>query len=78
MKKFLKDKERSQLITQHRQEKDGRAWDRIKAVLISDTGWTFKDTAETLLLDQKTILAGMSKSIKNNKSLQLTLERIGE
>ena len=48
MKKFLKDKERDQLITQHRQEKDGLTRDRMKAVLMSYTGWTFKDMAEAL------------------------------
>ena len=32
MKKFLKDKERDQLITQHRQEKDGRTRDRTQVL----------------------------------------------
>lgn len=66
MKKFLKDKERDQLITQHRQEKDGRTRDRIKAVLMSDTGWTFKDIAEALLLDQETI----SRHVKEYRGQQ--------
>ena len=66
MKKFLKDKERDQLITQHRQEKDGRTRDRIKAVLMSDTGWTFKDIAEALLLDQETI----SRHVKEYREQQ--------
>ena len=66
MKKFLKDKERDQLITQHRQEKDGRTRDSIKAVLMSDTGWTFKDIAEALLLDQETI----SRHVKEYREQQ--------
>ena len=55
MKKFLNKEERKQLTEQHRQEKDGRTRDRIKAVLMSDTVWTFKDIAEAWLLDQETI-----------------------
>ena len=75
MRKFLNKEERKQLTEQHRQEKDGRTRDRIKAVLMSDTtGWTFKNIAETLLLDQETISRHVTESIRSNKSLQLTLE----
>jgi transposase len=65
MKKFLND-ERDQLTTQHRKEKNGRTRDRIKAVLMSDNGWTFKDIAEALLLDQETI----SRHVKDYKEEQ--------
>ena len=66
MKQFLNKNERDQLTTQHRKEKDGRTRDRIKAVLMSDTGWTFKDIAEALLLDQETI----SRHVKEYKEEQ--------
>ena len=66
MKKFLNKEERKQLTEQHRQEKDGRTRDRIKAVLMSDTGWTFKDIAEALLLDQETI----SRHVKEYREQQ--------
>ena len=66
MKKFLNEEERKQLTDQHRQEKDGRPRDRIKAVLMSDTGWTFKDIAEALLLDQETI----SRHVKEYREQQ--------
>ena len=66
MKKFLNASERDQLTAQHRKEKDGRTRDRIKAVLMSDSGWTFKDIAEALLLDQETI----SRHVKEYKEQQ--------
>lgn len=66
MKQFLNRTERNQLRTQHRKEKDGRTRDRIKAVLMSDIGWTFKDIAEALLLDQETI----SRHVKEYKDQQ--------
>ena len=43
---FLSDEERSQLRTQHKRERDRRICDRIKAVLLCDRGWTFKEIAE--------------------------------
>jgi len=66
MKQFLNKDERNQLATQHRKATDGRTRDRIKAVLMSDTGWTFKDIAEALLLDQETV----SRHVKEYKERQ--------
>ena len=66
MKQFLNKDERDHLATQHRKEKDGRTRDRIKAVLMSDNGWTFKDIAEALLLDQETV----SRHVKEYKEQQ--------
>ncbi|MFZ1592973.1 MAG: IS630 family transposase [Chitinophagales bacterium] len=67
MKKFLNGDEREQLITQHRKEKNGRTRDRIKAVLMSDTGWTFKDIAEALLIDEETISRHIKEYIESKK-----------
>ncbi len=38
MKKFLKEKEREYLKNSHRQEKNGRTRDKIKAILMADSG----------------------------------------
>src|SRR5476651_1387801 len=55
MKRFLTDTEREALKAQHRQEKNRRVADRIKAVLLSDKGWTYRQIAEALLIDEQTI-----------------------
>lgn len=55
MKRFLNEREREALKAQHRQEKNRRVADRIKAVLLSDKGWTYRQIAEALLIDEQTI-----------------------
>lgn len=55
MKEFLNAAELATLRKQHRAEKDGRTRDRIKAILLSHKGWTYKAIAEALLLDEETI-----------------------
>lgn len=52
---FLSEYERRNLIIQHKKERDKRICDRIKAVLLFDKGWTYKQIAEALLLDDETI-----------------------
>jgi transposase len=52
---FLSDAERAQLRIQHRQERDGRIRDRIKAVLLFDKGWSIPAIAEALLLSEDAI-----------------------
>lgn len=52
---FLDDKERAKLRIQHKQERDGRVRDRIKAVLLYDKGWSFQQIAEALLLSNEAI-----------------------
>ncbi len=47
---FLSDRERTQLIVQHRRERDKRICDRIKAVLLFDKDWAISSIAEALLL----------------------------
>lgn len=47
---FLNDTEHAQLKIQHRQERDGRIRDRIKAVLLYDKGWSIAAIAEALLI----------------------------
>lgn len=55
MKRLLTPKERDQLITRHRKERDGRIRDRIKAVLAYDDGYSYAEIARILLLDDETI-----------------------
>jgi len=52
---FLSDAERTQLIAQHRRERDKRICDRIKAVLLFDKGWSIGAIAEALLLSDDAI-----------------------
>lgn len=52
---FLRDDERVQLKAQHKRERDGRVRDRIKAVLLSDKGWTTVEIAEALFLSEDAI-----------------------
>ena len=46
---FLTDYERTELKVQHKQERDGRIRDRIKAILLYDPGWSPQHIAEALL-----------------------------
>ncbi len=57
MKKFLKVKECEYLKSSHRQEKNGRTRDRIKAILMAEIlGGRIKRTGgPALLLDHETI-----------------------
>jgi transposase len=55
MKKFLTPEQRSILKIQHRREHDGRIRDRIKAVLLTDDGWTQPMISKALFLDDQTI-----------------------
>ncbi|GHT99593.1 hypothetical protein FACS1894126_5860 [Alphaproteobacteria bacterium] len=43
MKNFLTQEEELELKQKHRAEKDGRTRDRIKAVLMSNTGWSYRE-----------------------------------
>jgi transposase len=54
-KDFLTKEEQIDLRRQHRSEKDGKARDRIKAVLLSNKGWTCDEIAEVLFIDDWTV-----------------------
>lgn len=51
----MRPEERASLKGQHRRERDKRICDRIKAVLLSDDGWTQPMIAKALLLDDQTV-----------------------
>ncbi len=50
---MLSNHERDQLKAQHKQERDGRVRDRIKAVLLHDKGWSPQQIAEALLISSQ-------------------------
>lgn len=52
---FLSDTERAALKEEHRKERDRKRGDRIKAVLLSDKGWTPQQISEALLLSDQVI-----------------------
>ncbi|GHU18803.1 hypothetical protein FACS189472_07650 [Alphaproteobacteria bacterium] len=55
MKNFLTQEEELELKQRHRTEKDRRTADRIKAVLMSNTGWSYREISKVLLLDEETV-----------------------
>jgi transposase len=52
---FLNDQKRTQLKIQHKQERDGRIRDRIKAVLLYDEGWSPQQIAKVLLISDQAV-----------------------
>lgn len=52
---FLTDQERTQLKVQHKQERDKRVCDRIKAIILSDEGWTPQQIAKVLLISDQAV-----------------------
>jgi len=51
----LDDAERAKLTIQHKQERDGRIRDRIKAILLHDKGWSLRQIAEALLISDEAV-----------------------
>lgn len=66
---FLTDAERAQLRAQHKRERDKRICDRIKAVILCDKGWAFKEIAEALLLSEDAIREHVNE-YNNSQKLQ--------
>jgi transposase len=55
MKDFLTTDQRIAYITLHKKSKDKKKADRIKSILMLDKGFSYKEIAELLLLDEMTI-----------------------
>ena len=55
MKNFLSIDQRKELLNQHKKEKDRKIGDRIKAIILSDEGWTCHLISEALLIDKETV-----------------------
>jgi transposase len=52
---FLTEQERAQLKLQHKQERDKRVCDRIKAILLYDDGWSPQQIAKVLLISDQAV-----------------------
>lgn len=52
---FLSEPEKAQLRVRHKKERDGRVRDRIKAVLLTDEGWTPQQIAKVLLISDQAV-----------------------
>lgn len=63
----LSQKARTDLIAQHRKERDVRVRDRIKAVLAYDDGYNYSEIARILLLDDETIRRHVEDYFREHK-----------
>lgn len=52
---FLTNKQRKELECAHREESSSRYADRIKTILLLDSGWEVQKIAEALLIDTNTV-----------------------
>jgi transposase len=59
--------ERGSLIKRHRVERDGRVRDRMKAVLLTDDGWTTERIAAALFIDEQTVRQHVSDYVQTQK-----------
>jgi transposase len=64
---FLTDQERTQLKSQHKRERDGRVRDRIKAILLTDEGWTPQQIAKVLLISDQAVRNHVDEYKASNK-----------
>ena len=69
MKIILSSNEKVELESQHKQERDGRVRDRIKAVLLCAEGWTQKQIAQALRVRYETVQDHLN-DFKNSKKLK--------
>jgi hypothetical protein len=61
----LSKSERSYLEKLHRMENERKSADRIKTILLLDSGWTYSQIAEILLLDNQSIRNYEKRFLKN-------------
>ena len=61
----------------HRQCKDRRSADRVKAVVLLGTGWTVVDTAQALLLDEDTVRSYRQAYVEGGAKLLLAVNYHG-
>lgn len=65
--RFLSIQEEQELRALHRKERDRRVCDRIKAILLSNQGWTYLMIAQALMIDDQTVSQHVSDYKKNKK-----------
>jgi transposase len=64
---FLTEEKREHLRRQHKQERDGRIRDRIKALLLYDVGWSPQQIAYALLISDQAVRNHIEEYIASNK-----------
>jgi len=67
MKDFLPENIRQELKARHSTERDRRIADRIKAILLANKGWTYRNIAEVLMLDEETVSRHVKEYLDHNK-----------
>jgi len=67
MNNFLSEQERFDLKKHHKKERDKRVCDRIKAVLLYDEGWSYKEISHVLLLSDEVIRIHIEEYKTNRK-----------
>jgi len=67
MNNFLSQEEELKLRHQHKKEKNRKNADRLKAVLLSNKGWTYRAIAEALFIDEETVSTHISDYKTNHK-----------
>ena len=63
MQNFLNIEQKNELLNQHKKEKDKKVGDRIKAIILSNEGWTYRLISKALLIDEESV----SRHIKEYK-----------
>jgi len=66
MERFLTPSSRSDLLKQHRGERDGRVKDRIKVILLRDDGWSYASIAEALFLSEEGVRQQLMDYLESN------------
>jgi len=67
MNKILTPNIRADLIIRHRNERDGKVKDRIKAILLRDDGWSYEQISHVLFLSDEGIRKHVEDYIRSNK-----------
>lgn len=76
--KFLNQIERDELKNIHRQERDKKLCDRIKAIILLDAGWSYEKIAEVLLLDETSIRRYKQVFLKSGKEALTQIKCTGK
>jgi transposase len=67
MRDYLTETQKFYLEQQHRVEPNSDVSDRIKAILLSDKGWTYRHIAEALLIHEATVATHVEEYITSRK-----------
>lgn len=67
MKINLTEDQKNHLEAQHKFERDGRVRDRIKAILLANEGWTYKQIAQALRIHETTAWGHLSDYLREEK-----------